>query len=171
MAKLTLLNGRVPTRQRPEDGGNTLAEVKVGSVAIDDDGNVYRLVKNDSAGTINNNEVTTYRNADTSDYVVTADISNGSQHRPAGICVSTTAIAVDEFFWVQISGRVAVDTETVTPVVGDPVIAHATADGEADNGINTTAEAEHVPRYFGVFLAVEVAGSPDLAFVQLKGMW
>lgn len=167
---LTLLNGRVPMRQRPTDGGQTTPEVQVGSLAVDEAGNIFRMVRNDDEGTINANEVTTYRNADTSDYVVTADISNGAQHRPAGICLATTAIAVNEYFWVQVSGYALVDTETVTPVVGDPVIAHATADGEADNGINTTAEAEHVPRYFGVFLATETAGTPDTAPVQLKGL-
>lgn len=174
--KLVLLNGRVAD-QKVDGGGrdnsndaNLFVHV-LGSVAVDDVGNLYRYVQNDSAGVIDQFDVLTYRNADTSDYLVTADISNGEQWRPAGVYGESLQIAVDEKFWVQFSGRALVNTETITAVIGDPMIAHATADGEADNGVNVTAEAEHVPKYMGVFLALETAGTPDTSPVQLRGLW
>lgn len=165
--KLVLVNGRIADH-KVDEGGRTAAAHVAGTLAVDDVGNWYRYVRNDSAGTINRYEVVTYRNANTSDYVVTADISNGDQARPAGVYGEATAIAVSEYFWVQVSGRAIVDTENVTPTAGVPCIAHATQDGEANDG--AVAAAADFPKHFGVFLAAETAGSPDTAPVQLRGL-
>ena len=173
MSRLTLLNGRVPMRQRPEDGGQVLAEVQVGSIAVDDEGNFWRMLRNHSTGVITARDSVTYLNVDTTDYIATADVSASgaqAQARFAGIAGDLgTDVAVDEYFWAQIGGRALVNTETATPVVGDPVIVHASADGECDNGIETDGAAEHIPKYIGVFLAVEVSGTPDLTPVLLRG--
>ena len=160
MGRLVLLNGRIADQKVNEIGRAVAAHV-VGTVAVDEVGSHFQYVFNSSALAVVAQDALSFLNADTSDFVVTPDISAGDIHRPAG--VSLIAMPVSTFGWIQKSGRVSIKSAAATALA--PCALTGATDGAIIDGIIVAANdfAEH----FGVILVNDAGG---FAPCMLRGL-
>ena len=152
------------------EGGKTTPAESVGTLAIDSNGKMYRYVKNVDT-TCTTYDLCTFQ--DRANNLVTQQISTGNEEQPAGVYDASTDIAANEYFWLQVAGEAQVNTETVTTlVVGDPLAAHASAPGEADEvDVASVATLKvGMGEVFAVVQALEVAGTPDTVKCRLFGL-
>lgn len=171
--RLVLLDGRIADHKLDE-GGRATAAHEVGVLAVDEVGNFYRYVLNDSDSAIDQYDVCTYSTR--ASWIVTQDISEGNAEEPAGVYSESTQIAVSEYFWLQCGGYGIANSETATSIAaGEAIKAHATADGECDfPAVGAThsdaVDHEQFGLIFGYALDVEAAGTPDTIAFRFSGI-
>lgn len=132
-------------------------QVALGSLMQDNAGNIYRYVKavdlDLAAG-----DVVEY--ASTSQFDVTKDRAGGSSIGRKVAGVAQSAISVNNYGWILVSGISSAVTTDGGVTAADFLVPHATADGQADT---MAAGLEH--QAFGFALATDV-GSTTQAVVN-----
>lgn len=167
---LRVLSTAALTAHLLTEGGRTTPAEAAGALSIDSNGKMYRYVKNKELA-LDNSDLCTFKDRAANE--VTQDISAGNAEQPAGVYDQATQIATDEFFWLQVAGESQVNSETVSAIaVGDPLVPHATADGEVDEAdqTSTTTLKASIGEIFAIAQAVEVAGTPDTVKCRLTGL-
>ncbi len=125
---------------------------KLGALATDQNGNIYRYVLVEDAA-LADGDVVEY--SDTSGYEVTKDRAGGSSigRMVAGVAVGTIADA--SYGWIMVSGRHdAVKTDGGV-TAGDRLVPHATSDGVADTEVNSSTATVTSGQVFGVALETD----------------
>lgn len=106
--------------------------------------------------------------SDTSGYEVTNDRADGSSigRVVAGVAIGTITDA--QYGWIQVHGR---HTQVITDggvSAGDPLVPHATADGQADTAESGSTAVNTEAQVFGYALAADGATTTKRVIAEIR---
>jgi len=127
-----------------------------GLVVTDRKGNAFKYVRAED-GALAVGDVVEY--SDTSGYEVTKDRSGGSSlgRVVAGVALGTITDAY--YGWVQVTGLNTYTKTDGSVAVGDALVPHATADGQADTAASGSTVANTEAQVFGYALVADTTSA------------